>query len=281
MWLGKGVFVLRIVEKVLRTGDGDIHYWTCFVEKERPWLVFLPGLTADHHLFDRQMVELGKKYNCLVWDAPGHGRSRPFALRFSMDDMAEYLFQILQREEIQRPVLVGQSMGGFLSQVYLELHPGGASGFVSIDSAPMGRRYYTKAELLFLRHTEGMYLSIPWNLLIQWGALGTAATAYGQSVMRWMMRQYEQREYCALAAHGYRIVADAVEMERAYEIRCPVLLLCGERDTAGSGKRYNRHWARVTGYTLVWVPGAGHNANCDQPDFVNGKIEQFIRFLPV
>jgi len=218
---------MRIVEKVLHTVDGDIHYWTCFVEESRPWLVFLPGLTADRHLFDRQMVELGKKYNCLVWDAPGHGRSRPFALRFSMDDLAEYLFQILWAERIEKPILVGQSMGGFLSQVYLELHPGGAAGFVSIDSAPMGRKYYTKAELLLLHHTEGMYLSIPWELLIQWGAYGTAATEYGRSVMRWMMRQYEQKEYCALAAHGYRIVADAVETGRRYEMRCPVLLLCG------------------------------------------------------
>ena len=152
---------------------------------------------------------------------------------------------------------------------------------MSIDSAPMGRKYYTKAELLLLHHTEGMYLSIPWELLIQWGAYGTAATEYGRSVMRWMMRQYEQKEYCALAAHGYRIVADAVETGRRYEMRCPVLLLCGAKDAAGSGRRYNRSWSRETGYNLVWVPGAGHNANCDQPDFVNGKIEQFIRFLPV
>ena len=103
---------MRIVEKVGRTPGGEIHYWTCFVENKRPWLVFLPGLTADRHLFDRQMVELGKKFNCLVWDAPGHGRSRPFALDFSLDDLAEYLAQILRKEEIWRPVLVGQSMGG-------------------------------------------------------------------------------------------------------------------------------------------------------------------------
>lgn len=271
---------MRIVEKLLCTNAGDVHYWTCFVEKSSPWLVFLPGLTADHHLFDRQMVELGKKYNCLVWDAPGHGRSRPFALNFSMDDLAIYLCRILQAERIQKPVLVGQSMGGFLSQVYLDLYPGGAAGFVSVDSAPMCRKYYTMPELLLLRHTEKMYLSIPWKLLMSWGSHGTASTQYGRSVMRWMMRSYEQREFCALAAHGYRIVADAVEAGRSYEMKCPVLLLCGERDAAGSGKRYNRRWAKETGYTLVWVPGAGHNSNCDQPEFVNEKIEQFVRFLP-
>ena len=161
---------MRIVEKVWRTPGGEIHYWTCFVENKRPWLVFLPGLTADRHLFDRQMVELGKKFNCLVWDAPGHGRSRPFALDFSLDDLAEYLAQILRKEEILRPVLVGQSMGGYIAQAFLRRHPHGAAGFVSIDSAPLNRRYYTKAELVLLRHTERMYLSIPWEPLIEWGA---------------------------------------------------------------------------------------------------------------
>ena len=272
---------MRIVEKVLRADRGEIHYWTFFVENNRPWLVFLPGLTADHHLFDRQIVELGEKYNCLVWDAPGHGKSRPFPLTFSMDDMAQYLFRILQVERICRPVLVGQSMGGFLSQVFLELHPRSASGFVSLDSAPMGRQYYTAAEILFLKHTERMYLSIPWELLISWGACGMSSTKYGRSVMRWIMQCYERKEYCALAAHGYRIVAEAVETERAYEIKCPVLLLCGEKDNAGSCRRYSRSWSRETGYALVWVPGAGHNSNTDRPEFVNRKIEQFIRSLPV
>lgn len=271
---------MRIVEKVLGTGSGDIHYWTCFVEKDQPWLVFLPGLTADHHLFDRQMVELGKRYNCLVWDAPGHGRSRPFALTFTMDDMADWLFRILQREQIRKPVLVGQSLGGYIAQVYLEQHPHGAAGFVSVDSAPMKRKYYTMAELLLMKHTEGMYRSFPWAVLIECGARGTAVTRYGQAVMRWMMRSYERKEFCALAAYVYRILCEAVEMDRAYEIKCPVLLLCGEKDTAGSCKRYSRSWARETGYMLAWVPGAGHNSNCDQPGFVNEKIEQFIRFLP-
>ena len=273
---------MRIVEKVWRAPGGEIHYWTCFVENKRPWLVFLPGLTADRHLFDRQMVELGKKFNCLVWDAPGHGRSRPFALDFSLDDLAEYLAQILRKEEILRPVLVGQSMGGYIAQAFLRRHPHGAAGFVSIDSAPLNRQYYTKAELVLLRHTERMYLSIPWEPLIEWGARGTAATPNGQRVMRWMMRSYEQKEFCALAAHGYRMLAEAVEETgRNYEIKCPVLLLCGEKDGAGSCKRYSKAWSRKTGYTLVWVPEAGHNSNTDAPAFVNAKIEQFIQFLPV
>ena len=92
---------MNTLEKVYATPSGDIHYWITAGEPEKPWLVFLPGLTADHHLFDQQIPAF-PAYNRLTWDAPGHAASRPFALNFSLDDMARYLHEILENEEIGR-----------------------------------------------------------------------------------------------------------------------------------------------------------------------------------
>ena len=176
-------------EKTFQTDLGTIHYWT--VRTGKPWLVFLPGLTADHRLFDLQIEELGREFSCLVWDAPGHGASRPFRLDFSMEDLAGYLQKILEREQIERPVLIGQSLGGYICQIYMRLDPDAAAGFVSIDSCSMHRRYYTGAELGLLKHTKWMYLSIPWNWLKHWGARGTACSEYGRALMKRMMEEYE------------------------------------------------------------------------------------------
>ncbi len=270
---------MPITEKIHGTNHGKIHYFVCCIDPKLPWLVFLPGLTADHHLFDKQIEELGLRFNCLVWDAPAHGASRPFALKFSMDDLAQYLHDILQAEEIRKPVLIGQSLGGYLSQVYMEHYPNTVSGFISIDSCSMQRKYYTSAELWLLKHTKGMYLSIPWKLLIKWGSLGNAQTLYGRNLMRQTMESYDKGEYCALADHGFRILAEAVEANRPYHISCPVLLICGEKDNAGSARRYNRNWNQQTHYPLVWVPAAGHNSNTDDPSFVNDRIEAFVSAL--
>lgn len=118
------------------TLHGAIRYWTTPSVEGAPCLVFLPGLTADSRLFEKQLSYFAGRMNCLVWDPPSHGESRPFDLEWSLDDMARWLRDILAAKGIDRSVLVGQSMGGFLSQVYLELFPGQASGFVAIDSAP-------------------------------------------------------------------------------------------------------------------------------------------------
>ena len=262
------------------TGSGAICYWIDrSLDEAAPWLVFLPGLTADHTLFDAQTAHFSGAANLLVWDAPAHGRSRPFPLDFTLDDYARWLHEILQAEGARRPVLVGQSLGGYVSQAFMDLYPAMAAGFISIDSAPLRRKYYPSWEIKALRHTKGMYLAIPWALLKLWGAWGAATTDKGRANMRSFMDAYAKREYCDLAAHGYRMLADAIEADRAYGINCPTLLLCGENDHVGDVKAFNRKWAAGEGFPLVWVPHAGHNSNVDNPDFVNEQIELFVKRL--
>lgn len=262
------------------TDAGEIVYWVSRTgDADAPWLVMLPGLTADHRLFEKQVECFSAKMNLLVWDPPSHGESRPFALEWSLDDLAGWLHNILQSEGIERPVLVGQSMGGYVGQAFLRLFPHDAAGFVSVDSCPLGRGYYTGLELFLLKHTKWMYLSIPWGTLKRLGASGCATSSYGREVMARMLRDYEKRDYCALATHGYRALARAISAERDYALPGPALLICGSQDGAGSAKRYNRAWEKRTGLPIHWIEGAGHNANTDDPEAVNALIEAFVATL--
>ena len=64
-----------------------------------------------------------------------------------------------------------------------------------------------------------------------------------------------------------------------YKISCPALLICGEKDRAGSCIRYNTAWAENTNIPIVWIQNAGHNSNTDKPEVVNGLIEKFLERL--
>lgn len=262
--------------KTYLTPCGMIRYWVSRTAPEKPWLVFLPGLSADHTLFEKQLEHFSPLYNCFVWDAPAHGLSRPFSLSFTMWDLAEYLHGIFRTEGIASPVLIGQSLGGYIAQVCMDKYPGTVSGFVSIDSCSLSRKYYSSWELALLKKTKGMYMSIPWKLLQEWGIVGTSTTRYGREIMRSAWSAYGKEEYCDLADHGYRIFAEAVEARDEYPISCPVLLLCGEKDAAGSAKSYNRRWTKQDGHPLVWLKGAGHNSNTDVPELVNQLIGNFV-----
>ncbi len=264
--------------KLYPTDCGTIQYWVSDSgPDDSPELVFLPGLTADHRLFEKQLAYFMGKYRMFVWDAPGHAASWPFEMTFSMEDKARWLMEILEREGFREPVIVGQSMGGYLGQMACQLFPDRIRGFISIDSAPLKREYYTAAEIWLLMRMEPVYRRYPWKLLLRQGCNGVATSEYGRSLMRSMMMTYDgdQARYAGLAGHGFRILAEAVEAKYPYDIRCPALLICGTEDRAGSCIRYSRAWHRKSGIPIEWIKGAGHNANTDKPEEINRLIEEF------
>ena len=181
-------------ENIYKTPLGDIHYWINVIDQEKTTLVFLPGLTADHRLFDKQIAYFEYKVNVFVWDAPGHASSWPFKLEFDLMDKAKWLDEILELENIKYPVIVGQSMGGYVGQAY--------------------------------------------------------------------------------AGHGMKILAEAMERDLPYKIECTALLICGEKDYAGSCIRYNKAWHKNTNIPIAWIKDAGHNSNTDKPEVINELIEK-------
>ena len=206
--------VRKMIENSYKTSCGCIHYFVNIIDKQKITLVFLPGLTADHRLFEKQIEYFEKRQN----------------------------------------------------------------GFISIDSAPLQKSYMTAMEIWLLERAEPLYKIYPWKALLRAGSRGCAETDYGQNLMRKMMMSYDAdpKEYARLAGFGYRMLAEAIKADLPYRISCPALLICGEKDRAGSAKSYNKKWHQREGISLKWIKNAGHNSNTDQPDEVNRLIEKFI-----
>ena len=204
----------KMIENSYKTSCGCIHYFVNIIDKQKITLVFLPGLTADHRLFEKQIEYFEKRQN----------------------------------------------------------------GFISIDSAPLQKSYMTAMEIWLLERAEPLYKIYPWKALLRAGSRGCAETDYGQKLMLKMMMSYdsEPKEYARLAGFGYRMLAEAIKADLPYHISCPALLICGEKDKAGSAKSYNKKWHQREGLPLKWIKNAGHNSNTDQPDEVNRLIEKFI-----
>lgn len=257
---------------------GVVIYWTSEQpDANRKTLVFLPGLSAEHHLFDYQIKYFETSYNCLTWDAPAHAESRPYELTFSLQDVAKLLHEILEKEHISQPIIIGQSYGAYITQMYMELFPNTLSGFVSIDSAPLQLKYYKKWELWVLQYMEPAYRFYP--NLIRSVINSCSETPQGRENMRNAILVYSRKGLCKLTGYGFLTIYNAICENLEYRIDCPTLLICGKQDKAGLTKKYNRNWNAKTGFELVWVNHAGHNSNIDQPDFVNKHIDEFLQKL--
>ena len=267
-----------MTEKIHKTQLGDIHYWANILNKDSVTLVFLPGLTADHRLFEKQIEYFENKFNVFVWDAPAHASSWPFKFDFDLMDKAKWLNEIFEKEEINYPVIIGQSMGGYVGQTFAELFPQKLKGFISIDSAPLQRNYVTALEIWLLKRMESVYYYYPWKWLLKSGTKGVSVTYYGRNLMHKIMMTYDgdKKRYSKISGHGMKMLAEAMEKNLPYKINCPALLICGEKDMAGSCIRYNKAWHKNSNIPIEWIKDAGHNSNTDRPEIVNALIENFV-----
>ena len=77
-----------MTEKTYTTPSGTIHYWINIIDENAVTLVFLPGLTADYRLFEKQIEYFESNFNVFVWDTSAHASSWPFNFDFTLKDKA-------------------------------------------------------------------------------------------------------------------------------------------------------------------------------------------------
>ena len=98
-------------ESTYQTPCGTIHYWSSILRLDTTTLVFLPGLTADHRLFDKQVEHFVKKYNIIVWDAQFN-----YADYENPSIESRAVYEVCRRH--QKPVIVMEPVkGGGLIQL--------------------------------------------------------------------------------------------------------------------------------------------------------------------
>ncbi len=262
--------MVRLNEKTVSSSHGTTYYWTNEIESEVS-LVFLPGLTADHRLFESQLDSFKDEFKVVVWDCPCHGKSRPYD-EFSYSNVSNELDRILEIESVDNAVFVGQSLGGMIAQYYIDLHPSIAAGFVSVDSVPFGD-YYSRSDMFWLSQLEWMCRLFPDKTLRSSMAKICGSTETAQKRMIEMLSLYSKKELCHLMYVGE---AAFIPENKNVNIPCKSILLLGDKDRVGKVTAYNKEWTKRTGFPLIIIQGAAHNANDDQPEKVNAVIRDFL-----
>ncbi len=102
-----------------------------------PWLVFLHeglGCTAMWRDFPHRLVQATQR-PALVYDRQGYGRSaprrRPPGLDYLQEEAETLLPALLDRLDIEAPVLIGHSDGGTIALQYAALHPRRVKGVIT------------------------------------------------------------------------------------------------------------------------------------------------------
>lgn len=199
-------------------------------------MVFIHGFLNDAGVWSGVIDELQNDFRCIAVDLPGHGRSPGNgAGSYARDETLGDLRRVLDEADVGPAVLVGHSLGGYLSLALAIENPARVSGLGLVAAGP-GFRSDTSME--------------KWNESVR--ALVAERTL----------------------PDGMEVISmhfDFMVMERLAEIEVPAAVIVGERDKAfmASAAVFGKN-LDVVGETIV--PGAGHMVHAKEPGAVAAAL---------
>jgi pimeloyl-ACP methyl ester carboxylesterase len=233
-----------------------------------PAILLSHGYSATCRMWDGQIAAFAPRYRIIVWDMRGHGETDSpedpavYSEALTVEDMAA----LLGHCGIERAIIGGLSLGGYMSLAFYLTHPEMVAALMLFDTGPGFRN--AKAR-------QG------WNEWAQQRASelevrGFAALGQSDEVRA---SRHRSARGLAGAARGMLAQADDRIIAGLDKIAAPSLVLVGADDTHFLAAA--DYMARqIPGATQVTIPDAGHASNLHQPAALNRAVQDFLERLP-
>lgn len=248
----------------LTTDDGCEVYFE--VHGKGPTVAFASGFMGITDIWKAQFDALSDRYTCVAFDNRGAGRSdKPLPrIAYGVARHARDLHAVLTHLGTQRVVVVGHSMGGNTACQYALDHPERVAGFVPVGSYLAGGQILASGTTL--ERIEAAVTTKTARVAF-YEAVGLS-TAIAMESTKW--------ELYALMGNARSFMAfDA--SERIGEIRCPALVIHGDRDIVspldpcGLSLRDGLKDVR-----LEVIEDTNHCPMSERPDRVNALLSDFL-----
>lgn len=242
----------------IESGDGQPILW-------------IHGFPLSSEVFRPQLSIRGGRH--IVPDLPGFGRSAEPSGTLTMDDYADDLAALLDPLRIDRAVMAGLSMGGYIAFALARRAPQRIAGLILIDTretADTAEARGKRRELIAAIEREGRS-AVVHEMLPK--LLSPAASPEQVRQVESIIRGSSVGGLiAALEAMANR--TDSSELLPRLEM--PVLVLVGSEDAITPRSDAERMAAAVPNARLEVIGGAGHLSNFERPREFNRALSLFL-----
>jgi pimeloyl-ACP methyl ester carboxylesterase len=257
-------------------------------------IVFMHGLGSYLKFWYFQLDAFAEAgWHVVAIDQPGYGKSeKPASFPYTMEAMGDVVREVLGQLGVQKPVLVGHSMGGQIAMSYGIRYPDEVRALVLV--APAGLEEFSAREKQWFKNVYSTSLVKKQPEYGIWGTVALANFSNFRPELYWLVEErvrvvkdpaFDSYAYAQVRSVNGLANDDFVRMS-AGKITAPTLIVFGEEDKlipspfmhAGfASEHFARTGKSIPGATLVGLPGCGHCVQLDCPTpwaaAVNGFLE--------
>ena len=240
-------------------------------------LVLLHAFPLDGRMWAPQVEALAGSYQVIVPDLRGFGAARDQAVEEAgMDLLADDLLRLLDDRGLDRVVLGGLSLGGYVALAFMRRHADRVSGLVLLDTKATADSDQARDDRLTMADRvldEGTDF-VPEAMLPK--LLGETSREHRPEVVEKVVALVREQSPQAIAGAQRGMAARAATTDVLATITVPTLVITGEED-AVTGPEIGRELAAgIPGARFLLVEEAGHLANLEQPEVVNEALLDFL-----
>ena len=232
----------------------------------KPSLLLLPGLACDAELFAHQQPALAARHRVHISDV--HTRAP------TLPAMAARLWA----EQPGAQVLVGASMGGMLALEMWRQAPERVRGIALLGTTA---RPDTPALITLRTQACGLFASGRMDELLGANVLFAfhPHNVGNKPLVQRYLAMVRRAGAAQLIAQNQAVMARADSRPLLPQMRCPLLLACGEADGLTPPALVHEMAALAPAAQVHTVAGAGHMLTMEQPALINALLLDWLQRL--
>lgn len=240
-------------------------------------MVILHGLYGSGTNWSRHARWLAQRYRVLLPDLRNHGRS-PHAPDMSYPALAHDVLALLDREGIDRALVLGHSMGGKTAMTLALQHPERVRALVVADIAPVDYGRHGHSEIIAA--LQGLALD---ELSSRQQADAALAAAIPNAMVRQFLLTNLQRQQdrfqwrIPLATLAAQLPQLGSFPELSAPYLGPTLFLYGARSDYVRAEHHERIMQLFPQAQIERIDNAGHWLHVEQPQAFAARLDEFLQ----
>lgn len=239
-------------------------------------VVLIHGFGEDHRIWQKQLAVLQQNHRIFLPDLPGTGASSLNSETVSIESMAEAIKVMLDEEEISSCIMLGHSMGGYITLAFAEKYPERLQAFGLIHSTAYAdseeKKEARKKSIAFIQE-NGAYAFMKTTIPTLFSATFHETN---NELVQQLTEQSKQFAPATLTAYYNAMMNRPDRTAVLKQTKVPVLLFIGEEDKAVNPADALAQASLPAVCMVKLIPGIAHMGMLEASTVLNETITAFI-----
>ena len=243
--------------------------------KNKKSIVFIHGIASTSETFINQIRLFEKTFSIISIDLPGYGKSRQIK-NITINKYAETIYKFLLSKNINKPILIGHSLGGMIVQEIITKNVNFAEAAVLVaTSAKFGsndeswQNNFIKSRIDPLDKGESMK-DISTNAIanVMSSNPNKKVINFASEIMGSIPKNTYKSAIYSLIGFDLR--------HKLKDIIIPTLLIAGKDDKQAPSKTMKSMSKKIKYSQYLEIKNCGHLIHLEKPEIFNKSIKDFI-----